>query len=244
MVKTQVIIHESQDIIREPRIVDEFQVEIHPDLASVNMDDLSSSTRGVPDYWNEPKFHQRIAREAKHRLPQTFPFNIFNDLKVKVHTKTVATLFKMRNNKTMSVPYGYTQGYKMNLPRPMHAMAHEPQHKDFNRSYDAVYVVVLECKINHNYCKRVMKSYKPKESDLEILEFKSAFEAACKRYTDVHPSRLPTYISGTGYTPKRERSKPANANNKQQKPQPYPKPKYIQKSQIQTHLLRQPPFKH
>ena len=195
LIKTQVILPNSNDIKQEPRIVDEFSFKIHQDLADIDTTTLEHSYHGVPDYWNEPEFHRRITREAKERLRKVFPFNIFRDLKVQVMTTPVAIVFKMGGVRKFAVPYNYTQEHKMRLSHPMHAMAHHEEHKDLNRAYDSVFVVVLQCDIDHKHPKRILNTHKLNEGQLETLEFKDAFLKAYQTFTNVKQQKSKALIT-------------------------------------------------
>ena len=201
LIKTQILLENTNERYKEPRIVDEFEIQIHNRPSKINPKLFENDLYGVPDYWNEPQFHQRIVREARHRLPQVFPFNTFDDLKVEVRFTPVATVITTQADTRWAIPYNYTQNTKMSLDHPKHAKGYPMIHEEYGKAYDSIYTVIFECQVDPTASKQILDNYTPDGDSLKLLEHSKAFLKALKANEKLHKFKTEVYLSDSNPNP-------------------------------------------
>ena len=169
-VRSQIIIDgDDGDVHKEPRILNSFSMHIN------TTNHVLGAMPDREDYWNNPKFYEKMTKTAKLNLKYQFPFDIFDILEISYKLQAIAIQYDDIKGKTHTIPCREPKLTSMSFDSPRHVQATKEwggftQYEAFAGSF----TVIFKCTIN--------------VAESETLRFKPADYAFAKRIKHITKS--------------------------------------------------------
>ena len=159
------------DIHKEPRILDSFSMHIATNRHTF------SEKEDRPDYWNNPKFYEKLEKTAKSSLKYKFPFDIFESLDIGYELKALAIQYENKKGKVHTIPCRGARLTSMAFEAPRHVQT-EGEWGGFTHyeAFSGSFTVIFKCT--------------PNLAQAETLRFKPADYAFARRIKGITESEI------------------------------------------------------